>query len=110
MKRAALIRHLESHGCVFVREGSKHTVYRNPANGSSTTIPRHREIKKQLARKICMDRWHISAIANDNHGTITQMCFASFAPFVLLCGIVKAWTKVPSISRGREGRRPVVRM
>jgi len=33
MKRADLIRHIESHGCVFVREGAKHTVYRNPANG-----------------------------------------------------------------------------
>jgi mRNA interferase HicA len=55
MKRADLIRHLESHRCFFVREGSKHTVYRNLANGSTTTIPRHREIKKQLARKICVD-------------------------------------------------------
>jgi predicted RNA binding protein YcfA (HicA-like mRNA interferase family) len=55
MKRADLIRHIESHGCLFVREGSKHTVYRNLASGSTTTIPRHREIKKQLARKICAD-------------------------------------------------------
>jgi len=55
MKRADLIRHLKSHNCLFVREGSRHTVYRNPANGSYTTIPRHREIKKRLARKICMD-------------------------------------------------------
>jgi predicted RNA binding protein YcfA (HicA-like mRNA interferase family) len=42
MKRADLIRHIESHGCLFVREGSKHTVYRNLASGSTTTIPRHR--------------------------------------------------------------------
>jgi len=55
MKRADLIRHLEANGCFFVREGSKHTLYRNPVNGYSTTIPRHREIKKQLARKICID-------------------------------------------------------
>lgn len=55
MKRADLIRHLKSHNCLFVREGSRHTVYRNPENGSYTTIPRHREIKKQLAKKICMD-------------------------------------------------------
>jgi predicted RNA binding protein YcfA (HicA-like mRNA interferase family) len=55
MKRADLIRHLEANRCFFVREGNKHTVYRNPANGSSTTIPRHREIKYQLARKICLD-------------------------------------------------------
>jgi mRNA interferase HicA len=55
MKRADLIRHLESNGCLLVREGSKHTVYRNPLTGSITTVPRHREIKKQLARKICSD-------------------------------------------------------
>ncbi|MBA2525413.1 MAG: type II toxin-antitoxin system HicA family toxin [Pyrinomonadaceae bacterium] len=55
MKRADLIRHIESHGCLFVREGGSHTVFRNPATGSSTTVPRHREIKKQLARKICDD-------------------------------------------------------
>jgi len=55
MKRADLIRHIESNDCAFVREGAKHSVYRNPANGQSSTIPRHREIKKHLARKICDD-------------------------------------------------------
>jgi mRNA interferase HicA len=55
MKRADLIRHIQSHGCVFVREGGNHTVYRNPATGSSTTVPRHRDVKKQIARKICHD-------------------------------------------------------
>ena len=55
MKRADLIRHIESHGCLFVREGGKHTVYRNPATGISATVPRHREIKKEIARKISDD-------------------------------------------------------
>src|SRR6266536_4903947 len=62
MKRADLIRHIESHGCVLVREGGNHTVYRNPATSSATTatssattVPSRREIKKQLARKICDD-------------------------------------------------------
>jgi predicted RNA binding protein YcfA (HicA-like mRNA interferase family) len=55
MKRADLIRHIEFHGCVFVREGGRHTVYRNPANGLASTIPRHREVKNNLARKICDD-------------------------------------------------------
>lgn len=40
MKRADLIRHLEANRCFFVREGSKHTVYRNSANGYLTTVPR----------------------------------------------------------------------
>jgi YcfA-like protein. len=55
MKRADLIRHLTSHGSVFVREGRKHTVYRNLNNEAQSTVPRHREIKKQLVRKICKD-------------------------------------------------------
>jgi predicted RNA binding protein YcfA (HicA-like mRNA interferase family) len=55
MKRADLIRHIEKHGCIFIREGARHTVYRNPTNGQATTVPRHREIKNHLARKICDD-------------------------------------------------------
>jgi predicted RNA binding protein YcfA (HicA-like mRNA interferase family) len=55
MKRRQLIKHLESHGCVFVKEGGKHTKYYNPKNGKQTVIPRHVEIANQLARKICKD-------------------------------------------------------
>ncbi|MCA1616589.1 MAG: type II toxin-antitoxin system HicA family toxin [Acidobacteria bacterium] len=55
MKRTDLIRHLEIHGCEFLREGGKHTVYVNRAAGKSTTVPRHREINDFLARKICRD-------------------------------------------------------
>jgi mRNA interferase HicA len=29
MKRRALIKHLEAHGCEFVREGKEHTLYIN---------------------------------------------------------------------------------
>jgi len=55
MKRRDLIRHLEAHGCVFVREGANHTVYANPRRGKVSTIPRHREVNDFLARKICRD-------------------------------------------------------
>ncbi|HKE55352.1 MAG TPA: type II toxin-antitoxin system HicA family toxin [Pyrinomonadaceae bacterium] len=55
MKRADLIRHLTAHGCIFVREGGRHSVYRNPKAGCSSTVPRHREVKKQLVRRICND-------------------------------------------------------
>ncbi len=55
MKRKALIRHLEENGCEFLREGKKHTVYVNRAAQTSSTIPRHREIKDFLASKICRD-------------------------------------------------------
>jgi predicted RNA binding protein YcfA (HicA-like mRNA interferase family) len=55
MKRTDLIRHLESHGCIFVREGGKHTVYKNPVNGAYSTVPRHNMLKKHLAHRICKD-------------------------------------------------------
>jgi len=55
MKRKALIRHLESYGCEFFREGKKHTVYVNRAAHCSSTVPRHNEVNDNLARKICRD-------------------------------------------------------
>lgn len=55
MKRRDLIRHLELHGCVLLREGGSHSVYVNRAAQKTTTVPRHREINDFLARKICRD-------------------------------------------------------
>jgi len=55
MKRRDLLRHLERHGGILLREGGNHTVYVNRPRGKSSTIPRHREINDFLARKICRD-------------------------------------------------------
>lgn len=55
MKRVDLIRHLEAHGCLLLREGSNHTVFLNRAARKVSTVPRHREINEDLARKICKD-------------------------------------------------------
>ncbi len=55
MKRRDLIRHLISHGCELLREGARHTMYWNPANRCTTAIPRHRELRPTLIRKICQD-------------------------------------------------------
>lgn len=55
MKRRDLIEHLEHHGCVLLREGGNHTVYLNRAMKKVSTVPRHREINEDLARKICKD-------------------------------------------------------
>lgn len=55
MKRVDLIRHLERHGCFFLREGGKHTVFFNRATRKVSTVPLHREINNHLARKICRD-------------------------------------------------------
>lgn len=53
MKRRDLIRHLLRYGCYLDREGAKHSIYRNPANGRCVAVPRHREIKETTARMIC---------------------------------------------------------
>lgn len=55
MKRRDLIRHLEEHGCIWIREGGNHTVYRHVAHQKISTVPRHTEINASLARKICRD-------------------------------------------------------
>ena len=52
MKRRDLIKHLEKIGCVFIRHGGKHDWYQNPKTKASQPIPRHREVKEQLAKHI----------------------------------------------------------
>lgn len=55
MKRKKLLRHLKQHGCREVREGRKHTIVVNPANGAESQVPRHVEIKAGTVRGICND-------------------------------------------------------
>lgn len=62
MKRVDLIRTIEGFGCVLIRHGAKHDWYRNPNTGVSQPIPRHREIKENLARHI------IRKLRNDQEG------------------------------------------
>ena len=52
MKRLDLIRIIEKDGAVFIRHGSDHDWYKNPQTGVFESIPRHREIDKNLAKKI----------------------------------------------------------
>jgi predicted RNA binding protein YcfA (HicA-like mRNA interferase family) len=52
MKRIDLIRAIEGFGCELVRHGGKHDWYRNPITGVAQPVPRHREIKDGLARRI----------------------------------------------------------
>ena len=52
MKRVDLIRAIEKMGCVFIRHGGKHDWYQNPQTKVSQPVPRHREIKEQLAKHI----------------------------------------------------------
>ncbi|MBM3881697.1 MAG: type II toxin-antitoxin system HicA family toxin [Verrucomicrobia bacterium] len=53
MKRRDLLRHLQAQGCRPEREGARHTLWINPATGAVESVPRHAEIGKHLARKIC---------------------------------------------------------
>ena len=41
MKSNELKRLLKKKGCKFLRHGSRHDLWINPANGKSTTVPRH---------------------------------------------------------------------
>lgn len=55
MKRRDLIKHITNNGCILLREGAKHSVFFNPEIKRTSTIPRHKEINKFLAKKICRD-------------------------------------------------------
>ncbi len=52
MKRIDLIKAIEAFGCEFIRHGGKHDWYRNPQTGVAQPVPRHREIKESLAKRI----------------------------------------------------------
>ena len=52
MKRTDLVGTISGFGCELVRHGAKHDWYRNPLTGVSQPVPRHREIKEPLARRI----------------------------------------------------------
>ena len=66
MKRVDLIRTIEGFGCEFIRHGGKHDWYRNPNTGVSQPVPRHREIKDHLARRI------IRMLSNPADDTATE--------------------------------------
>jgi len=55
MKRNELIAHLVKCGCELLREGGRHSIWKNKASGKMTAVPRHNEIKELMARKICRD-------------------------------------------------------
>ncbi len=55
MKRKEFIKYLRSRGCEFVREGGNHSWWQNPILNKRSAIPRHSEIRNDLAHKICKD-------------------------------------------------------
>jgi len=55
MKSLDFLRHLRVHRCVLYREGGNHSIYINTVNNKISAVPRHKEIKNNLCRKICKD-------------------------------------------------------
>jgi mRNA interferase HicA len=52
MKRKELIKTLSSLGCLLVRRGGRHDLFKNPATGKQQPVPRHTEIDEHLAKHI----------------------------------------------------------
>ena len=52
MKRKKLIKIITEAGCIFVRHGSNHDLYKNLNTGKQQPIPRHTEIDDILAKHI----------------------------------------------------------
>ncbi len=52
MKRKDLIKRLTDSGCILVRHGSRHDLYKNPTTGKKQPVPRHNEIDENLAGHI----------------------------------------------------------
>lgn len=50
MKRTELIRRMEANGWYLLRHGAEHDIYTNGIK--SEPIPRHKEIRENLAKKI----------------------------------------------------------
>ena len=53
MKRQLLIKHLIANNCVLLREGAKHSMYKNLSNGKFTAVPRHPDIQEITVKEIC---------------------------------------------------------
>ncbi len=55
MKIVDFLRHLKIHRCELYREGGNHSIFINTVNNKISSVPRHKEIKNNLCRKICKD-------------------------------------------------------
>jgi hypothetical protein len=52
MKRGVLIKKIKAQGCVFIKHGKKHDVYKNIRTGIEERVPRHNDINENLAKHI----------------------------------------------------------
>ncbi|MGN6532671.1 MAG: type II toxin-antitoxin system HicA family toxin [Ginsengibacter sp.] len=49
------IKFLNRQQCILIREGSNHSIFQNQINKKISAVPRHKEVKNNLVRKICRD-------------------------------------------------------
>jgi predicted RNA binding protein YcfA (HicA-like mRNA interferase family) len=52
MKRKDLLKRLNDSGCILIRHGGRHDLYKNSATGKKQPVPRHNEIDENLAKHI----------------------------------------------------------
>ena len=55
MSRSELERHLRRHGARLARHGANHDIWESAEGEKESQVPRHNEIKKNTARRICDD-------------------------------------------------------
>ena len=55
MKLNDFTRFLLNNNCKLLRQGAKHSIFINTINNKLSSVPRHKEIKNNLCRKICKD-------------------------------------------------------
>ena len=55
MKSKDFIKFLNLNNCLLIREGGNHSIFQNQTNKKISSIPRHKEVKDNLVRKICKD-------------------------------------------------------
>ncbi|MCR5589359.1 MAG: type II toxin-antitoxin system HicA family toxin [Bacteroidales bacterium] len=53
MKRQVLIKFLTENNCILLREGGRHSLYKNLSNGKFTAVPRHPDIQEMTVKSIC---------------------------------------------------------
>ncbi|MGI8634734.1 MAG: type II toxin-antitoxin system HicA family toxin [Segetibacter sp.] len=55
MRTTNFIKYLILNNCKLLREGSNHSIFQNQLNKKISSVPRHKEVKNNLVRKICKD-------------------------------------------------------
>ena len=55
MKTKEFVKFLNRQHCLLIRKGSNHSIFQNQKNKKISSVPRHKEVKNNLARKICRD-------------------------------------------------------